>query len=71
MATTRQALHQNGSDRVADSNPHNGRACTVQRLQQDEVLILRNNARVEVPCTRPDFAIGLLLQTEITNVCAS
>ena len=35
-----QALQENAPDRIARPNPDNGRSGAVQRVQQDEILIL-------------------------------
>ena len=64
----RQASQENGPNRVANSDPHNSRPGAVERLQEDEILVLGNDARLGVAGMLPYRAVGHACHPEIADV---
>ena len=64
----RDALQKQVANRITDSYPDHGGAGAVQRLQQDEVLILGDDAGVEFPGARPNRLVGHHFEAKITDV---
>jgi hypothetical protein len=63
-----QASQQHASGGITDTNPNNGGAGRVERVQQDKVLVLGHDTRIHISGPLPDSAVGHALDPEITDV---
>jgi hypothetical protein len=52
-----EALQENAPDRIARPNPDNGRSGAVQRVQQDEILILGDDTCIHLAGALPNRAV--------------